>query len=131
MNNLPSPRIAAPIGGFIHLIIFGGLYLLLFGNQLIDFGGGFWDVVWSLNIIFGAIMLGAIPTYLLVKYELVAPIPVIIIIALITITSSPIGGNISGPPDFAFYFIFWFVPLGLSIIIGVFEYYFLGNIGSS
>jgi hypothetical protein len=134
---LSKNYVRAVLGGLVHLILVGGIYLYKSGTNLlstIDFGT-LADVAFTLNGILGAFLIGAIPVYISSKYRLTFPILVTILIAVGIIITTPDDPNAAGPSDFAFYFIFWIVPVVLTLISGGVEvlvrhvrsYYFTKN----
>jgi len=137
MTFLARNYVRAVLGGLTHLTLIGGIYLYKSGNTLfsiIEFRT-LADAAFTLNGILGAFLIGAIPVYISSKYRVAFPTLLMILIAVGIVTTTPADPNAAGPTDFAFYFIFWIVPVVLALIIGGVEvlvrrarsYYFTKN----
>lgn len=121
---------AGVIGGLVHAVVVGGLYVYLHGPELFGYStatnslGPFEP--FTLYVIGGAFVLGVVPAVLLVDRRLVTPSLAIIAIVAGILLLSPRGlqrrPRAAGPPDFAFYFIWWFAPLFVASLAGGIEY---------
>lgn len=131
MTNVKKLAGAGLLGGLLHLVIAGGVYVYFFGGPLYGFER-ITDVGFTVNVWVGAILLGAIPAILFVHKQLVTPgltVGAIAVAAFLWSSPGPESAQLAGASDFAFYFIFWFVPLAIAIIIGGAEYLLRTRIG--
>jgi hypothetical protein len=123
--------IAGCIGGLVHAVVVGGLYVYLHGPELFGYSTatdsfGLFEP-FTLYVVVGAFVLGVLPAVLLVDRRLVTPSLAIIVIVAGILLLSPRGlqrrPRAAGPPgNFAFYFIWWFAPLFVATLAGGIEY---------
>lgn len=120
---------AAIIGGLLHLVGVGGLYVYLYGPELFGYSttsnsfsrfGPF-----TLYVLLGAFVLGALPAVLLAERRLVAPALTVLAILAAVLLSTP-GGleqdwRSAGPSNLAFYFLLWIVPAFAATVLGSIE----------
>lgn len=121
---------AALLGGVLHFVIIGGLYTYLHGPELFGYSTstdsfGLFEL-FNLNMIVGAFLLGAIPAVLLVERRLFTPTVTLFVVVAAILFTSPRGLETNprdvGISDFAFYFVLWFIPLAIAILVGGLEY---------
>lgn len=112
------------LGGIVHIIAIGIPYLYFFGLQLISFDNLYTSLM-SIYVIVGVFLLGAVPAALLSYNKLVSPSLIIGFFSVTIFIFSWNGENnaqLAGPSNIDFYFMFWFVPLLIALIIGGVEY---------
>lgn len=129
-RNKKRALLAALLGGVLHFVIIGGLYSYLHGPELFGYSTstdsfGLFEL-FNLYIIVGAFLLGAVPAVLLAERRLFTPIVTLFLVIAAILFFSP-GGlepnpRDAGISDFAFYFVLWFVPFTIAILLGGLEY---------
>jgi MFS-type transporter involved in bile tolerance (Atg22 family) len=120
MTFLSRNYVRAVLGGITHLALVGGTYLYKSGTDIsstVDVGT-LAGVAFTLNGILGGFLIGAIPVYVSSRYRLGSPIVVMILIAVGVVITTPYDPNAAGPLDLAFYFVFWIVPVVVTLISG-------------
>lgn len=131
MPNVKKLAVAGLLGGLFHVVIVGGLYVHFLGWPSYSFASVY-ATLGTIYVYGGALLPGAVPAVLYVQKQLVIPGVTVGAIAIAALLSSPTGSKsaqLAGASDFAFYFIFWFVPLAIAIIIGGAEYLLRHRIG--
>lgn len=115
---------AGLLGGLVHAIVAGGLHNYFFGGGLF----GLDDpsiTLFSVYVICGALLLGAVPAVLFVHRRLVTPgvtVGTIALVALLSSSPGPESARAAGPSNFAFYFIWWLAPLAIALVVGGVEH---------
>jgi MFS-type transporter involved in bile tolerance (Atg22 family) len=120
MTFLSINYVRAVLGGITHLALVGGIYLYKSGTDIsstVDVGT-LAGIAFTLNGILGGFLIGAIPVYVSSRYRLGSPIVVMILIAVGVVIITPYDPNAAGPSDLAFYFVFWIVPVVVTLISG-------------
>jgi hypothetical protein len=124
--------ITGVLGGVIHFIVIGGFYVYLYGPELFGYStatnsfGLVRSEPFLLFIIFGASVIGFVPAVLWVEWRLVTPTLAVVGVVLVWLLVFPMelerNWRAAGPPTFAFYFVFWFVPVSIAGLAGGIEY---------
>lgn len=127
--NTERAVVAGTLGGLLHLVGVGGLYVYRYGPELVGYSttansfsrfGPF-----TLYVLLGAFVLGALPAVLLVERRLVTPALTVLAILSAVLLSTP-GGlerapRAAGPGNLAFYFALWIVPAFVASVLGGIE----------
>lgn len=118
------------LGGLIHSLVIGGLYIYLHGPELFGYSPSSNTVevfeLIHIYMITGSFILGAVPAVLYVERQLISPIVTLLVFVIGLLLSSPgglePGAGQSGATNFAFYFSLWIIPLSIAGLIGGVEY---------
>lgn len=127
--NTGRTLVAGTLGGLLHLVGVGGLTVYLHGPELFGYStstNSFSRVdPTTIYIVFGAVVLGALPAVLLSERRLVTPALTIVAFVAALVLMLPQGleprWRAAGPSDLAFYFHLWFVPLLVACVLGGIE----------
>lgn len=127
--NTERTLIAGALGGLVHFVLVGGLYVYLYGPELFGYStttntfARFEPI--TIYVILGAFVLGALPAVLLAERRLVTPALTILAFVAGIVLMSPRGleprWKAAGPSDLAFYFLLWFVPVFVACLLGGIE----------
>lgn len=127
--NTGRTLIAGMLGGLVHFVVVGGLYVYLYGPGLFGYSTTTNSFArfepTTVYVILGAFVLGALPAVLLAERRLVTPTLTILAFVAVVLLSTP-GGlerapRAAGPSNLAFYFLLWFVPVFVAAILGGIE----------
>lgn len=127
--NRKRALIAGILGGLLHFVLVGGLYVYLYGPELFGYStttNSFAGVgPTTIYVIVGAFVLGALPSFLLAERRLVTPALTVFAFVAGVLLLEP-GGlkrapRAAGPSNLAFYFLLWFVPMVVACLLGGLE----------
>jgi hypothetical protein len=127
--NTERTLLAGVIGGLLHLVVVGGLYVYLYGPELFGYSATTNSFApfgpTTVYVVVGAFLLGALPAVLLAERRLVTPALTVLAFVAGIVLMLPQGleprWKAAGPSDLAFYFLLWFVPLFVACVLGGIE----------